>query len=242
MDQVAIPKEELDQLLASAGPAILVGGQALAFWIAYYKIPMDDAPTAIVTKDADFLGSFEDAERLSAAVGGALEVPKGITILAGVVKKRLTASEEYEVDVLFRLNGLSAEEVTKRAKDIEVQESGVRYRVMSPVDCLISRLENLRTIREKRNASGVWQARMAVRVAKSHISEVLDKGKEKIAIRAATDILNASLQAMGLNAFRMYGIDALEAIPVEKYQTKAFVTQQWERSVKRIREARKLSY
>ena len=158
------------------------------------------------------------------------------------MKKRLSANEEYEVDVLWRLNGLSAEDVTKRAKDIEVQESGVRFRVMSPVDCLISRLENLRTIHEKRNDSGVWQARMAVRVARSHISEVLDKGEEKIAIRAATDILNAALQPMGLNAFKTYDIDALEAIPIEKYQTKAFVTQQWEISVKRIRNARKLSH
>ena len=83
---------------------------------------------------------------------------------------------------------------------------------------------------------------MAVRVARSHISEVLDKGEEKIAIRAATDILNAALQPMGLNAFKTYDIDALEAIPIEKYQTKAFVTQQWEISVKRIRNARKLSH
>jgi len=240
MEQVAIPKADLDLLLASAGPAVLVGGQALAFWIAFYSVPMDDAPEAVVTKDADFLGSPEDAERLSAAVGGALETPKGITILAGIVKKRLSANKEYEVDVLLRLNGLSAEDVARRAKEIEVRESGVRYRVMSPLDCLVSRLENLRTIPEKRNDSGAWQARMAVRVAGSYLSELLDKDDEKTAIRAATDILNASLQAMGLNAFKTYGIDLLEAIPVERYRTKAFVTQQWERSVKRIREARRL--
>jgi hypothetical protein len=69
LEQVAIPPAELDQLLRNASPAILVGGQALAFWIALYAVPIDDAPVAVVTKDADFLGSRDDAVRLARAVG-----------------------------------------------------------------------------------------------------------------------------------------------------------------------------
>ena len=241
MAQVAVPPAELDKLLANAGPAILVGGQALAFWIAFYAVPIDDAPEAVVTKDADFLGSRADAARLSQAVGGSLEVPKGMTILAGIVRKKVGPNQEYEVDVLRTLNGLSPADVTKHAKEITDRATGARYLVMSPVDCLVSRLENLRTIAEKRNASGISQARVAVRVARGYIEDLLAKGEEKAAVRAATVILNAATQPMGLNAFKNYAIDALEAVPVESYQTKAFREQQWPRSVKRIHDLRKLT-
>jgi hypothetical protein len=241
LDQIAIPPAELDRLLAHAGPAILVGGQALAFWIALYSVPIDDAPAAVVTKDADFLGRREDAIRLSAAVGGSLEFPKGMTILAGIVRKQVGPNEQYEVDILRTLNGLSPSEVAKHAKEITDRVTGARYLVMSPVDCLISRLENLRTILEKQNEPGVWQARVAVRVARRHMEDLLARDEEKAAIRAATDILDASTQPMGLNAFKKYEIDALESIPVERYRTKAFREQQWPRAVKRIRGLRVLT-
>lgn len=241
MEQVAIPPAELDQLLRNASPAILVGGQALAFWIALYAVPIDDAPVAVVTKDADFLGSRDDAVRLARAVGGSLEFPKGTTILAGIVRKQVGPNRQYEVDVLRTLNGLSVAEVTKHAKEITDRVTGARYLVMSPVDCLISRLENLRTIREKQTDVGVWQARAAVRVTRCYVEDLLARNEEKAAIRAATGILNASTQPMGLNAFKKYEIDALESIPVEDFQTKAFREQQWPRSVKRIKDLRTLT-
>ena len=180
-------------------------------------------------------------DRLSQAVGGSLEVPKGMTILAGIVRKKVGPNQEYEVDVLRTLNGLSPADVTKHAKEITDRATGARYLVMSPVDCLVSRLENLRTIAEKRNASGISQARVAVRVARGYIEDLLAKGEEKAAVRAATVILNAATQPMGLNAFKNYAIDALEAVPVDKVATKAFREQQWPRSVKRIHDLRKLT-
>ena len=44
MPEVAVPDDDLARLLQNAGDAVLVGGQALAFWISYYKAPMQDAP------------------------------------------------------------------------------------------------------------------------------------------------------------------------------------------------------
>ena len=48
---VPVPEEDLERLLASAGKAVLVGGQALAFWMNHYGIDASDAPEAVVTKD-----------------------------------------------------------------------------------------------------------------------------------------------------------------------------------------------
>jgi hypothetical protein len=112
--------------------------------------------------------------------------------------------------------------------------------VVSPVDGLISRLENLRTIREKQTHVGVWQAR-ARPVTRCYVEDLLARNEEKAATRAATDILDASIQPIGLSAFRNYEIDALESIPVEDFQTKAFRERQWPRSVKRIKDLRTLT-
>lgn len=193
-----------------------------------------------MTKDADFLGDREDAHRFSLVIGGTVEYPKNMSILAGVVKKKISATEEYEVDVLRTLNGLSPTDVKKHAKEISDTRNGARYFVMSPVDCLISRLENLRKIAEKQTEAGAWQARVAVRVARSHIEGLLKNNQEKEAIRSATEILRVATHGMGMNAYRRYDIDVLESVPLESYKTKTFVEQQWTRSVARVRQLRSI--
>lgn len=215
MPDAAVPADDLERLLQHAGEAILVGGQALAFWIAYYRLPMKDAPGLVFT-DVEFLGSKEDAVRFSEAVG-------------------------YEVNVLRSLNGLSADAVRKRAKTITDDSLGARYRVMAPVDCLVSRLENLRTIAAKRTGIDIWQARMAVRVVRAQLQQLLKDGKEKDAIRAATEIIRAGTHPMGLGAFRKHGIDVLEAVPVDSFTARDFIGQQWTRSVSRIEQLRALA-
>lgn len=238
MTEVAIPPAELDLLLQNAGKAVLVGGQALAFWIAYYAVHIEDSPDAVVSKDADFLGDREDAHRFSLAIGGTVDYPKTMSILAGVVRKTISPTEEFEVDILRTLNGLDPSAVRKHAKEISDSGRSARYFVMSPIDCLVSRLENLRTIVAKQTATGAWQARVATRVARAHVEALLAAEQEKEAIRAATEMLRAATHAMGLNAFKRHGIDVLEAVPIDAYRTKNFVGQRWPRSVSRIRQLR----
>lgn len=241
MTEVAVPPAELDRLLQHAGKAVLVGGQALAFWIAYYGVHIDDAADAVVSKDADFLGDRDDAQRFSIAIGGAVEFPRAMSILAGIVRKRVSPTEVFEVDILRTLNGLDPAAVRKHAREISDSGRNARYFVMSPVDCLVSRLENLRTIVSKQTATGAWQARVAVRVARAHTEALLAAGQEKEAVRTATEILRAATHAMGLNAFERHGIDVLEAVPINAYRSRNFVEQQWPRSVSRIRQLRNSS-
>jgi hypothetical protein len=109
---------------------------------------------------------------------------------------------------------------------------------MSPIDCLISRLENLRSIADKQTEEGVRRAQVAVRAARACINELLKNGQEREAIRSATEIVRAATHAMGMNAFRKYGIDVLESVPIEGYKTKSFIEQQWRRAVSRVEELR----
>ena len=58
---------------------VLVGGQALAFWMHRYgvgpKVKPGQGFNANVTTDADFLGSIEHARRLSGTLGARLITP-----------------------------------------------------------------------------------------------------------------------------------------------------------------------
>ena len=237
--QVPVPKEDLDRLLESAGAAVLVGGQALAFWMNHYGVDASDSPEAIVTKDVDFLGETSDVERLAAAVGGSVEFPKHMSILAGVVRKKITKDEEYEIDILWRVNGVSDTEIRRHAIE-QVLGTGAKYFVMSPIECLTTRVANLHTIEAKRTPAGIWQTRKAIEVARRHIEDMLLKDAEREAIRAATRILATATHTMGINAFHNYRVDILDAVPLAKYKTKSFVERQWRLSVGRIEKVRNL--
>lgn len=238
VELVPVPEEDLARLLASAGKAVLVGGQALAFWMNRYGVDASDAPEAVVTKDVDFLGERQDVERMAAAVGGSVEFPKAMSILTGIVRRRITPQTEYEVDVLRRVNGVSAGDIRREAREQALNSA--RFFVMSPIECLVSRLENLRTIQNKQTPAGVWQARTAVQVARRHIEDMLKNGAEKPAIRAATTILAAATHRMGLSAYENYGIDVLEAVPVDQFSNKSFIEKQWALSVARIEKVRNI--
>jgi len=48
-----VTEEQLERILSATGARmILIGGQALAFWAAYYRVP---PPTIAITKDVDLL-------------------------------------------------------------------------------------------------------------------------------------------------------------------------------------------
>src|SRR5258707_11609847 len=66
--EVPIGRPMLERILSLAGQhMILVGGQALSFWVSYYGLP---EPVSAITKDADFLGTPADVRRLATGLGG----------------------------------------------------------------------------------------------------------------------------------------------------------------------------
>lgn len=73
--EISVPLELLERILALAGnDMILIGGQPLAFWAAYYGTP---TPTIAITKDVEFIGTQADVERLARDLD-ARSVPVGL--------------------------------------------------------------------------------------------------------------------------------------------------------------------
>jgi hypothetical protein len=230
--EVPIPLGALQKALGVAGDAILIGGQALAFWMARFDIPIDpaDAPRSFVSMDADFLGTHDALNRFAKALRGKAILPRQreITVLQGQVHVPAGDQGFFGVDVVRSVVGLTNAGIESRAIDIELPvDGGVRFRVMDPLDCLVSRLENLRKLKEKQNEVGIWQAQMALRVCRRYMETLIADGNEKRAINAATAILRIAAHAMGVKATKNYGLDIVGTVPIEKFQSRKFKERQW---------------
>jgi hypothetical protein len=219
---------------------VLVGGQALAFWLAYFRIDFSDGPRVYVSSDADFLGFLRHVEVFSRAIGGkAVYLPKrGLTALYGVAEKS-AGGRFVGIDVLHKVVGLDADAVRKRAVEVtHPRDPSLRFLVMDPVDCLVSGFENLRQIAEKQNEVGAWQAKKAIAVCRAYIGELIRLGGERKAIKAATALFRLAGSATGLQAYAKYGLDILKGVPLGAFSTESFKREQARRSVNAIRLAR----
>ena len=206
-----------------------------------FGISVDAGPRVYISADADFLGFTEHVKRFSEAIGGkAIYPPKrGFTALTGAVEKDMDG-KVIGVDVLHKIVGLDADDVRKRALEVtHPKDPSFRFSVMDPVDCLISRFENLRRIPEKQNEVGVWQARIAISVCRAYTQELIKIGDERKAIKVATAVFQVAGSATGLQNYKKYGLDILEAIPLDRFENANFRNEQAPRSMAKISKARK---
>ena len=172
---VRVPPELLERILELAGiDMILVGGQALAFWAAYYRTP---APAIAITKDVDLLGTKADVERLARGLDAKAVFPHKIatTILVGQVLKDLPGGDYVNIDVMFRVYGNIATEAMRARLGDRItgnENPAGRFRVMHPIDVLQGRLENVYGLSAKQDEHGVAQLRLAIEVARSFVGDM----------------------------------------------------------------------
>jgi hypothetical protein len=145
---------------------VLVGGQALAYWMAIYDVPFPQS--AAVTIDADFLTvSADDGDiviNVASAIGGISKVNPAhvMSALVGTVEKALGGGQFVSFDFIFKVFGMGEAGVRKRSHAVEML--GATVRVMDPLDVLESRLKNLYALPEKQTTNGVDQLRCAIEV------------------------------------------------------------------------------
>ena len=226
--EAAFDRDQLTKLLGLAQGAVLVGGQAVAFWASFFNVPVPAVLGAYVTKDSDFLGDRADVARIANGMQGAATYAhrRGLAALVGQVKIDLSATAFLNIDVLHRIVGFAdADALRRRAEERSLD--GVRFRVMHPVDCLRSRIENLHKIAEKRSESGVAQSGLAVRIVKRYLETVLEAENEPLALKAIENVVNMAFRPAGRLAFGKFDIDVLEAIPVERISNRKFRDVRW---------------
>jgi len=85
-DEVALDQATLDRFVASLGPdMILVGGQALAFWMDRYELRDADD---MISSDGDALGNKEAARELARRLNAQFRptAPRALTSLVAQVR------------------------------------------------------------------------------------------------------------------------------------------------------------
>ncbi len=226
--------ELLARILQLAGlEMILVGGQALAFWAAYYSVP---APPTAVTKDVDFIGTRADVERLARGLEAKamFRHQRALTLLAGQVEKTLPGGDYINIDVLSRVYGnVSAASLAKRA--LLADSPAGSFRVMHPLDVLQGRLENLYGLVDKQDEHGIAQLQLAVGMVREFLRDITSQEAERqeaggrpASLRHVRRVEGLALSDAGRKIAKRYKIhvaDAIDPVPflhIQSFRAKKF--------------------
>lgn len=242
LQEAELTPDEVERILRACGTdALLVGGQALATWAVHYGIQPAGQLSRTVTMDADFIGTSAVAHALHRSLGKPWRLRKGtLDDIGGQVAKVYSKTVDgiKQVDFLSGIVGLDTDAVRKRATEITLPD-GVSVNVLHPLDVLESRLRNLDSIPAKRNAVGVAQARLAVRVVRAFIEDFMNGGNDPRRVRQAVKrVERIALDARLAQVAFTYDIDVLAAIPVESIAYPRFHELQWPKILARFERKR----
>ncbi len=206
--EAVTPPETIQRLLETAGDdLVLVGGQALAFWVDWYQLPEPQTDLPAISNDVDFLSrSAADrasVRRLADAIGGQSIYPAAtaLTSLVGQAILDVSDDEYVNVDIIFKIIGIKGETARRRAVRITPRQGRPGFLVMHPLDVLHSRLANLYELREKQNDKGRMQLALGIEVGRAFL-----RGEAKLA--------NATDTAIGRSPIQAY-VSAIERMAVE---------------------------
>ena len=103
------------------------------------------------------------------------------------------------------------------------------------MDVLDSRVQNLHLLPEKRNDAGIAQARLALGVARAFIAREVATRGERVGLKLLERIAEMAIDIAAVRVFLLYGIDPLEAVPLEQFRTTtALHTVRWPQIVAEV--------
>jgi hypothetical protein len=191
--------------------AVLVGGQAVAFWARYFGIrPRLPA----LTGDIDYLASTAEAKRISAR----LKFPHKLKVASlddhtpnsAVISVEMRGyPEPVLIDYLASIIGMKSEALEKSAVVIEF--GGEPIRVLHPLHLLQSKIWNLYRLEGKRTPEGIEQARLAIEIAATFIERAKMPQRELLNAIEAIGRFAATVPARF--AAERFRLDCLKAIP-----------------------------
>lgn len=196
--------------------AVLIGGQAVAFWAQYYGI---EPRLPALTGDIDYLATLSEAKRISAR----LRIPHTLKVASlddhtpnsAVISIDLDGyPEPVLIDYLAGIIGVKSEAINKSAVVVEFE--GEPIRVLHPLHLLQAKTWNLYRLEAKRNQEGVEQARLAIEIAAAFIQ------RQKMPRRELLDAIEAIGRFAATAPARLvaerFGLKCLNAIPQSVFE------------------------
>lgn len=194
---------------------VLVGGQALNFWLMYYEIDVSHIKTPFVlTQDVDFLSSIREAKELATAIGAKIELVSNLSIndvcVATATFKSASSDATLVIDFINTVCGIEDNEIIKHAVPAAIDDRILK--VMHPIHTLVSRIANLHSIPHKRNTTGIEQARLSVLIAKSSLDVYISNGDMHSAHQLIRKVYDLARSPSGYYVFEYFHIDVLDAV------------------------------
>lgn len=251
-DEAPLDAVTLDAFLKGMGTdMVLVGGQALAFWMDRYGVT---SSAAFVSNDGDALGNLERAQRIATHLRAALLTPDADALTSLVAQIRIptgSGGKVRNIDVLhllFNVSGLrKSREFTQAVwrESVEIEwKPGQRIRVMHPLHVLDSRVQNAVGLLETKGPHVVTQAIWAVDVAREAMRRVLRQqpGERERLGRLIRQVHQLARSRAGRQVLRQHGIEVLDAVPIEEIRVAAPVHEPQLRAIEREMGARAAGY
>lgn len=236
-----MPTAMVQRVLESApNDVILVGGQALAYWVAWYDIDYAEWKTPAISRDVDFFtpdaSNSAPLSALARAIGGQAHVQRmqSLTALVGSAMAPAGDGRVYNVDLIHSVFGMPRERVSANAMKVDLPGGGT-LRVMHPLDVLRSRSENLHALAEKRDEAGQQQFRLAIEMARAYLEDRIDALEaganateaQRDVLKLLRPVVDASSGDAAIKNAERYGIHLADAIPAWRIRAPAFWDKQW---------------
>lgn len=220
-----LSREDVYRVLESVRgtPAVLVGGQAVAFWAEHYRgqrrlpeLAGDDE--IFVSRDVDFLGGSAEARVCAERLSGKLLVQgqpwESLPVSAACVEFADRSGQRRNVDFLINLCGVERADVVRgRAIPFEREAEGDPLYLMDPATCVRTRLANLRVL-GRSDARNLRQARVAIWAAREWLIDcaLLEGGGVRFALREIEATFRYAHRHRDARHAARHGIEAFESI------------------------------
>lgn len=190
---------------------VLIGGQAVAFWIRYFSI---QPKLPGLTVDIDYLGTKTDAKRVSDRLQ--IRHTFKVATFDDNTPSSALLSIEMEgypepvlIDYMASIIGVDSNAIQRSAVTVEFQ--GQPLRVLHPLQLLQAKIWNLYRLDGKRTPEGIEQARLAIEIAAAFIEHAGMKRRELLNAVEAIGKFAPTVPARF--ASENYGLDCLKAVP-----------------------------
>lgn len=243
-DEAPLDEAAVDLLLSNMGTdMVLVGGQALGFWMSRFEIEPDEG--VAISNDGDALGEVNRARVLADAIHARVEMPHKMSRTSIVAQLRLPAHDgkERNIDVLHKLytveglkeSAIFTQRVIKNSVEVEWRD-GLRIRVMDPFDVLESRVQNAVGLIDEKGPHVLTQARWAIQVASAALQRLANDpaSQDRIGSRIQ-DIFKLAHSQVGRRLLKKHQIELLDAIDTDSLNRRA---QQLQQQLDAVEEAR----
>jgi hypothetical protein len=216
---------------------ILVGGQAVNFWsVRYYEDNEQwNALRPFTSEDIDFLGSRQDAQSIGTVLEGKVFINQTFDASpnAGVVLVKHNG-KQLRIDVLANVFGINAQEIVDLAIDfIGTQElEGIKLKVIDPLLALESKLECLFGLPQEVRQD-LKHTHLCVKVLDAFLRENCQILPDRVLLGIIERVFKVAMKENGLRAWRQYGIEIEQGIPLDMLETSGF------KKIQRFNEIRK---